>query len=60
MLSLHPDAVVDVANRLHQERLAQVAERRRADQAERPGRVRHSAGHALVRAGSWLLGPDHA
>ena len=56
MLTLHPDSVVEVANRLHEERIAAA---RRAAQVETRGRVRHTAGHALVRAGSWLLGPNH-
>jgi hypothetical protein len=59
MLTLHPDTVVQVANQLHQERIAEArnAGRGGALRVPRMIAVRRPAGLALVRAGDWLLGP---
>ena len=60
MLSLHPETYTKIATQLHEERIAEVANAALAQRNEGPGRVRHSTGHALARAGAWLLGPTHS
>jgi hypothetical protein len=62
MLSLHPDNALDLANGLHQERVAASERARRASDvrsqaaAHAPVTVaRRTTGQVLIRAGNWLI-----